>query len=86
MNGIYRPLSRPEASEYLLSQPGIRRSAGTLAKFAVIGGGPKFKKVKRSVIYDRQDLDVWASGIISKSFANTSEYRRAMRAEKTAHQ
>lgn len=31
----------------------------TLAKFRVYGGGPKFIKIGRRVLYDTRDLDAW---------------------------
>jgi hypothetical protein len=49
MNSL-RPLDRREASEYLFDKHGIRRSPGTLAKLACVGGGPAFRKVNRAVI------------------------------------
>jgi hypothetical protein len=53
-----RPPSRREACEYLLENHGIRRSPGTLAKQACLGGGPGFQSVGRSVIYQPKALDV----------------------------
>ena len=43
----------PEAAQYL----GI--SASTLSKLRVFGGGPKFHKLGRRVVYDIRDLDGW---------------------------
>ncbi len=48
-------LSRKEAAEYL----GVI-SAPTLAKYAVIGGGPRFYKLSSKVGYTIEDLDAWA--------------------------
>lgn len=66
-------LTRREASQYLFQNHGIRRSAGTLAKLAVIGGGPAFRKAGRSVIYCASDLDAWAAEITSPPIRSTSE-------------
>lgn len=66
-------ISRAEASAYLLAKHGISRTPATLAKLAVIGGGPAFRKAGiRRVLYDVVELDRWADGIISKPMASTS--------------
>ena len=49
----HQRLSGPEAAHYL----GI--SASTLSKLRVFGGGPKFHKLGRRVVYDSSDLDDW---------------------------
>jgi predicted DNA-binding transcriptional regulator AlpA len=49
----HRRLSGTEAARYL----GI--SASTLSKLRVFGGGPKFHKLGRRVVYDTRDLDGW---------------------------
>jgi predicted DNA-binding transcriptional regulator AlpA len=49
----YRKLSAPEAAEY------IGLSQSTLAKRRVFGGGPKYLKLGRRVVYDTRDLDAW---------------------------
>jgi hypothetical protein len=65
--------SRADASEYLSEKHGVKRTPGTLAKLAVVGGGPKFRKIgTRQVCYDRADLDDWVLYLIGKPFANTT--------------
>jgi predicted DNA-binding transcriptional regulator AlpA len=49
----HRRVSAPEAAQSL----GI--SASTLSKLRVFGGGPKFHKLGRRVVYDIRDLDDW---------------------------
>jgi predicted DNA-binding transcriptional regulator AlpA len=49
----HQRLSGPEAAQYL----GI--SSSTLSKLRVLGGGPKFHKLGRRVVYDSRDLDRW---------------------------
>jgi predicted DNA-binding transcriptional regulator AlpA len=50
----YRKLiNAAETAEYL----GI--SASTLSKPRVFGGGPKYLKLGRRVVYDTRDLDAW---------------------------
>lgn len=66
-------LTRADAASYLRSRHGISRTAGTLAKLAVIGGGPSFRKVgARRVLYDVAELDRWADSIVSAPMASTS--------------
>jgi hypothetical protein len=69
-----RFVSRKEASAYLLARYGISRTHMTLAKLAVIGGGPVFRKVNaRRAVYRVGDLDVWAGSIMSGPMRTTSE-------------
>lgn len=49
-----RYLTNDEAASYL------RLSPRTLEKQRVIGGGPKFRKFGRRVMYAVSDLDAWA--------------------------
>jgi hypothetical protein len=72
MNSL-RPLDRREASQYLLEKHGIRRSPGTLAKYACVGGGPTFRKANRGVIYEPAALDAFAAEITSAPIRTTSE-------------
>ncbi|MER9212379.1 hypothetical protein NKI54_09925 [Mesorhizobium sp. M0663] len=66
-------LTRAEASLYLRERHGISRSNGTLAKLAVIGGGPAFRKAgTRRVVYDVSELDRWANSVTSEPMASTS--------------
>ncbi|KAA8919069.1 DNA-binding protein [Xanthomonas sontii] len=59
-----RYLTNDEAAAYL------RLSPRTLEKQRVIGGGPKFRKFGRRVMYAVADLDAWAAG---RSFETTSD-------------
>jgi hypothetical protein len=72
---ISRPLRRAEASAYLLERHGLSRTAATLAKLAVTGGGPPFRKANRTPIYDPADLDRWVASITSSPVRSTSELR-----------
>ena len=65
-----RCLTNDEAAEYL------RLSPRTLEKQRVIGGGPKFRKFGRRVMYAIADLDVWAD---QRSFEATSDPEYAER-------
>ncbi|MBH9683559.1 helix-turn-helix domain-containing protein [Burkholderia cepacia] len=59
-----RYLTNDEAAEYL------RLSPRTLEKQRVIGGGPKFRKFGRRVMYAVADLNTWAD---ERSFEATSD-------------
>ena len=65
-------LRRRQAAEYLIVVYG-EGSEKTLAKLAVIGGGPEFHRLGRSVIYKQYDLDRWAQSRISGPFKSTSD-------------
>ncbi len=65
-----RYLTNDEAAGYL------RLSPRTLEKQRVIGGGPKFRKFGRRVMYAVVDLDAWAA---DRSFETTSDPEYAER-------
>ena len=50
-----RYLSNDEAAEFLKLSP------RTLEKQRVVGGGPKFRKFGRRVVYAFEDLESWAN-------------------------
>ncbi len=59
-----RYLTNSEAAEFL------RLSPRTLEKQRVIGGGPRFRKFGRRVMYAIDDLESWAN---ARSFEMTSD-------------
>ena len=59
-----RYLTNNEAAEFL------RLSPRTLEKQRVIGGGPRFRKFGRRVMYAISDLEAWAD---ARSFEMTSD-------------
>jgi len=65
-----RYLTNDEAAEHL------RLSPRTLEKQRVIGGGPKFRKFGRRVMYAIADLEAWAD---QRSFEATSDPEYAER-------
>jgi hypothetical protein len=73
MNVHSRRLRRWEASQYLKDQWGIERAPATLAKLAVIGGGPCFEKAGRVPLYSPEFLDAWALSLLSPPLASTSD-------------
>ncbi|HBZ70139.1 MAG TPA: DNA-binding protein [Deltaproteobacteria bacterium] len=46
-------------------------SVKTLDKLRTVGGGPKFLKLPRRILYDEDDLDEWAA---EHRHSSTSEY------------
>jgi hypothetical protein len=67
-------LRRKEASTYLQKKHGVGRTYSTLAKLAVIGGGPPFRRFNRVPLYDPADLDRWVASMLSPYMRSTSEY------------
>jgi hypothetical protein len=59
-----RYLTNDEAAAFL------RLSPRTLEKQRVIGGGPRFRKFGRRVVYALEDLESWAN---ARSFEMTSD-------------
>jgi hypothetical protein len=54
-------LNRADAAAYLSKRFGFRCSEQTLAKLAVKGQGPQFKRAKgRFAVYPVASLDAWA--------------------------
>jgi hypothetical protein len=51
----HRYLTNDEAAAYL------RLAPSTLEKHRVIGGGPRFHKLGRRVVYTHKDLEAWAN-------------------------
>lgn len=75
IHAAQRPLRRVEASAYLLEKHGIQRHPRTLAKLAVIGGGPVFRRAGRVPLYTHEALDEFAASITSPTVHSTSELR-----------
>lgn len=67
-------LRRTEAARYLSEKWGIPRSPKTLAKHAVIGGGPAFRRAGRIPLYDLKDLDDWAREVLSPPAVTTAQH------------
>ncbi len=72
MAAINRRLRRRGASAYLLERHGIKRSTQTLAKYAVVGGGPAFLKFGFDVLYEPAALDAWVESRMSAPRMSTS--------------
>jgi hypothetical protein len=66
-------LRRADAAAYIRNKYGFPCSKQWLAKLAVIGGGPKFRKAGRFPIYAPAHLDEWACTRIGPVVGSTSE-------------
>lgn len=64
---------RKVASKYLFDEWGISRTPSTLAKLAVIGGGPSFEKDGRFPLYTEKALDDFARKTLSPVVQSTAE-------------
>ena len=69
----HRLLRRKAASAYLYKIHGLERAPSTLAKLAVIGGGPIFRRVNRVPLYSTDDLDEWVASKLSGPMRSTSD-------------
>ena len=70
VSGTASPTS---VAEYLTTREAaamLRLSPRTLEKARVIGGGPRYRKFGRRVVYAASDIEVWAN---SRSFEMTSD-------------
>jgi len=66
-------LRRKAASNYLHETHGLERAPSTLAKLAVIGGGPIFRRIGRVPLYLMDDLDEWVASKLSPPMGSTSD-------------
>lgn len=66
-------LSRKQASTFL-ARLGLFVAPSTLAKYATVGGGPKFRRFGRQVKYLPSDLIAWAETRLSGPVRSTSEF------------
>jgi hypothetical protein len=67
-----RDMTRCEAAQYTTDH-WFPCSPKTLAKLAVIGGGPSFRKAGRVPLYSEASVDGWAAGKIGPLVNSTSE-------------
>jgi hypothetical protein len=68
-----RYLRRADAAAYVTDRYGFPCSRQWLAKLAVVGGGPVFRKAGRYPIYQPADLDRWAQARIGPVQRSTSD-------------
>ena len=70
---LQRRLRRVEAARYIEDRWNYPCSALTLAKLAVTGGGPPFRKAGRYPLYDPPHLDEWVRSKLSRVVKSTSD-------------
>jgi hypothetical protein len=68
-----RYLRRVDAARYIELTYGFPCSPRWLAKLAVVGGGPIYRKAARTPIYAPADLDAWAQSRIGAPQKSTSD-------------
>jgi hypothetical protein len=68
---------RAAAAEYIQSYWGIPCAPKSLAKRAVTGGGPPFRKAGRIPLYPEDGLDDWALSKLGPRVRSTSELPEA---------
>lgn len=67
-----RYFRRAEAAHYVRRTWGMPCSSKWLAKLAVVGGGPIYRKAGRFPLYAAGDLDQWASSRLGAPLRSTS--------------
>lgn len=68
-----RYLRRTDAARHIRENWGVPCSTKWLAKLAVVGGGPVYRKAGRVPIYAPADLDEWAQSRIGAPRRSTSD-------------
>jgi hypothetical protein len=79
MNALPRYRRRPDAARYVREKWGVPCSSAWLAKLAVVGGGPDFRKIGRFPLYEDERLDAWVEsrvGELQDSTSRTDDARR----------
>jgi len=66
-------LRRKQAARYLNDDWGVPTAASTLAKKAVVGGGPAFHSAGRIPLYSVEELDRYAKAKLGKPRKSTSD-------------
>ena len=68
-------LRRKEAAIYVAKNWGVPLSYRTLAKLAVVGGGPAYRKAGRFPLYDEADLNEWVRARLGPKATSTTEHQ-----------
>jgi hypothetical protein len=67
-------LRRKAAAQYLREHWGLPCSPNTLAKLAVVGGGPTYRRAGRIPLYSVENLDRYVEQKLGKELRTTSDY------------
>jgi hypothetical protein len=76
-----RRVRRKEAARYITEVWGIPMSPKTLAKLAVTGGGPPYRKAGKFPLYEITALDEFAKTKLSPLVSSTSELQATRRCD-----
>ena len=68
---------RDDAAAYVREKYGFPCTSKWLAKLAVYGGGPPFRKAGRVPMYPRDGLNLWAESRLGPLVGSTAELSRA---------
>ncbi|GJD46809.1 hypothetical protein AFCDBAGC_4693 [Methylobacterium cerastii] len=68
-----RLMRRVEAASFIRETFGVSCCASTLAKLAVVGGGPEYQKFGRFPLYTPSACRAWVQGRLSRRVTSTSE-------------
>lgn len=68
-----RYLRRQAAAQYVRERWGLPCQPSWLAKLAVVGGGPIFRRCGRIPVYEEAVLDAWARSRLSVPMRSTSD-------------
>jgi hypothetical protein len=79
-----RYFMRQDAARYVRETWGLPCSPRWLAKLAVTGGGPIYRKAGRRPVYTSTDLDLWAQGRVGRPQRSTSSGVQEQAQEKSA--
>lgn len=77
MKSYCKRYRRAAASKYLFEKHGIERAPSTLAKYACLGGGPRFEYAGRVPLYPEPELDDYARSLLSPLRRSTSDQGEA---------
>lgn len=75
MHEVY--LRPNEAVRHLIEEHGVYREASTLQKYRTLGGGPKYVKIGRDVLYPVSELDHWAEKLRGRPMGSTAEHAKS---------
>jgi hypothetical protein len=78
-----RDMTRFEAAQYITDHF-FPCSPKTLAKLAVVGGGPPFRKAGRVPLYGEASTDAWAESKIGPLVHSTTELAVSLRPDRRA--
>lgn len=76
---LNEPMLRRKAAAKYLTERGLPIAPQTLAKYAVTGGGPVYRRFGRIPLYRAADLDSWALARLGPAQSSTSNIAEVSR-------